>query len=73
MMEAARTSETSVENHFTWQNNPEDNSEHHTRHCENLKSHIFQHVILLPKETTQSLAAVDKLKGTLLFNACNKN
>jgi hypothetical protein len=28
MMEAVRTSETSVDNHFTWQYNPEDNSEH---------------------------------------------
>jgi hypothetical protein len=28
MMEAARTSETSVDNHFTRQYNPEDNSEH---------------------------------------------
>jgi hypothetical protein len=34
---------------------------------------IFQRVILLPKETTQSLAAVGKHKGTLLFNACNEN
>jgi hypothetical protein len=39
MMEAARTSETSVDNHFTRQYNPEDNSEHHTRRRENLKSH----------------------------------
>jgi hypothetical protein len=38
-MEAARTSETSVDNHFTRQYIPEDNSEHHTRHRENLKSH----------------------------------
>jgi hypothetical protein len=30
MMEAVRTSETSVDNHFTWQYIPEDNSEHHT-------------------------------------------
>jgi hypothetical protein len=29
MMEAARTSETSVDNHFTRQYNPEDSSEHH--------------------------------------------
>jgi hypothetical protein len=28
MMDAARTSETSVDNHFTGQYNPEDNSEH---------------------------------------------
>jgi hypothetical protein len=39
MMEAVHTSETSVDNHFTWQYNPEDSSEHHTRRCENLKSH----------------------------------
>jgi hypothetical protein len=38
MMEAVRTSETSVDNHFTRQYIPEDNSEHHTRHRENLKS-----------------------------------
>jgi hypothetical protein len=40
MTEAVRTSETSVDNHFTRQYNPEDNSEHHTRRRENLKSHI---------------------------------
>jgi hypothetical protein len=40
MMEAVRTSETLVDNYFTWQYIPEDNSEHHTRHRENLKSHI---------------------------------
>jgi hypothetical protein len=39
-MEAVRTSETSVDNQFTRQYNPEDSSEHHTRHRENLKSHI---------------------------------
>jgi hypothetical protein len=40
MMEAVRTSETSVDNHFTRQYNPEDSSEHHTRRRENLKSHV---------------------------------
>jgi hypothetical protein len=40
MMEAVRTSETSVENNFTRQYIPEDNSEHHTRRRENLKSQI---------------------------------
>jgi hypothetical protein len=30
MMEAVRTSETSVDNHFTRQYNPEDSSEHRT-------------------------------------------
>jgi hypothetical protein len=35
MMEAVRTSETSVDNHFTRQYNPEDSYEHHTRRREN--------------------------------------
>jgi hypothetical protein len=39
MMEAERTSETSVDNYFTLQYIPEDNSELHTRRRENLKSH----------------------------------
>jgi hypothetical protein len=39
MMEAVRTSETSVDNLFTRQYNPEDSSELHTRRRENLKSH----------------------------------
>jgi hypothetical protein len=39
MMEAVHTSETSVDNQFTRQYNPEDSSEHHTRRRENLKSH----------------------------------
>jgi hypothetical protein len=39
-MEAARTSETSVDNYFTRQYIPEDKSELHTRRRENLKSHI---------------------------------
>jgi hypothetical protein len=37
-MEAVRTSETSVDNYFTRQYLPEDNSEHHTGRRENLKS-----------------------------------
>jgi hypothetical protein len=39
MMEAVRTSETSIDNHFTRQYIPEGSSEHHTRRRENLKSH----------------------------------
>jgi hypothetical protein len=42
MMEAVRTSETSVDNNFTRQYNPEDSSEHHTRRRENLKSHTIK-------------------------------
>jgi hypothetical protein len=49
MMEAVRTSETSVDNHFTRQYIPEDNSEHHTRRRVNLKSHIISVVILSGK------------------------
>jgi hypothetical protein len=41
MMEAVRTSETSLDNHFTRQYIPEDNSEHHTHRRENLKSHML--------------------------------
>jgi hypothetical protein len=41
MMEALRTSETSVDNHFTRQYIPEHNSEHHTRRRENLISHSY--------------------------------
>jgi hypothetical protein len=40
MMEAVRTSETSVDNYFTRQYIPEDNSEHHTRRREKFKSHM---------------------------------
>jgi hypothetical protein len=40
MMEAVHTSETLVDNNFTRQYIPEDNSEHHTRRHENLKSHV---------------------------------
>jgi hypothetical protein len=43
MIEAVRTSETSVDNYFTRQYIPEDNSEHHTRRRENLKSHKENH------------------------------
>jgi hypothetical protein len=38
MMEAARASETSVDNYFTRQYIPEDSFELHTRRRENLKS-----------------------------------
>jgi type IV secretory pathway component VirB8 len=40
MMETLRTSETSVDNYFTWQYIPEDNSELHIRRRENMKSHM---------------------------------
>jgi hypothetical protein len=43
-MEAARTSETSVDNYFTRLYIPEDKSELHTRRRENLKSHNLDYV-----------------------------
>jgi hypothetical protein len=36
-----------VDNHFTWQYIPEDNSEHHTRRRENLKSR-YRNALLIP-------------------------
>jgi hypothetical protein len=45
MMEAVRTSETSVDNYFTRQYIPEDNSELHTRRRENFKSHKVYNTI----------------------------
>jgi hypothetical protein len=50
MMEAVRTSETSVDN-FTRQYIPEDNSEHHTRRRENFKSHKVTGIGDLLRET----------------------
>jgi hypothetical protein len=47
-MEAVRTSETSVDNYFTRQYIPEDNSEHHSRRRENLKSHTDQNCYAMP-------------------------
>jgi hypothetical protein len=58
MMEAVRTSETLVNNHFTRQYNPEDNSEHHTRSRENLKSHSAR--------TAWSFSNISVLQSVLL-------
>jgi hypothetical protein len=55
MMEAVRTSETSVDNHFTRQYIPEDNSEHHTRRRENFKSHTIGYWLPLRCGTVQSV------------------
>jgi hypothetical protein len=46
MMEAARTSETSVDNYFTRQYISEDKSELHIRRRENLKSHNYETVFI---------------------------
>jgi hypothetical protein len=55
MMEAERTSETSVDNYFTRQYNPEDSSEHHTRRRENLKSHNVYDFIFFDKRQLRYL------------------
>jgi hypothetical protein len=46
-MDAARTSETTVDNYFTRQYIPEDKSELHTRRRENLKSHIVARFVCM--------------------------
>jgi hypothetical protein len=45
-MSLARKAETSVDNHFTRQYIPEDNSEHHTLRRENLKSHDITRMLI---------------------------
>jgi hypothetical protein len=57
MMEAARTSETSVDSYFTQQYIPEDNSELHTCRRENLKYNVYSCVctavpLIIHKKTT---------------------
>jgi hypothetical protein len=47
MMEAARTSETSVDNYFTRQYTPEDKSELHSRRRENFKSNKKRLVVMI--------------------------
>jgi hypothetical protein len=71
MMGVVRTSETSVDNHFTRQYNPEDSSEHHNRRRENLKPHNW---LMLFEE----INTVDSEKHTKPINTkcmgidCNK-
>jgi hypothetical protein len=60
-MEAVRTSETSVDNHFTRQYNPEDSSEHHTRRRENLKSHIVKIVSKKCSDNVQTMILIRTL------------
>jgi hypothetical protein len=58
IIDAARTSETSVDNYFTRQYIPEDKSERHTRRRENLKSHRLSFVpaIWLRSAAAETLA-----------------
>jgi hypothetical protein len=70
MMEAARTSETSVDNYFTRQYIPEDKSELHTRRRENLKSHTSEVVIFRKKMLFQnsfhSVSSVPNIKSVVI-------
>jgi hypothetical protein len=66
MMEAARTSETSVDNHFTRQYNAEDSSEHHTRRRENLKSHIKTYCSILDIKAFNNFLNKKRLKHVFL-------
>jgi hypothetical protein len=58
MMEAARTSETSVDSYFTRQYTPEHNSELHTHRRENLKSDKITAVPLHPIEALEGRGAI---------------
>jgi hypothetical protein len=58
MMEAARTSETSVDNYFTRQYIPEDKSELHTRCRDNFKSHLILIILIVLDLLFVKLSAV---------------
>jgi hypothetical protein len=64
MMEAVRTSETSVDNYFTRQYIPEDNFELHTRRRENLKSHGLSY-IWVNMVLSQGMAHLSETPGSL--------
>jgi hypothetical protein len=84
MLEVARTSETLVDNYFTRQYIPEDNSELHTRRRENFKSHMvhdgltiisdvkvvshIQQEVLKRTTSLLSLYSSQKLKRPSLWN-----
>jgi hypothetical protein len=61
MSDAVRTFETSVDNHFTRQYNPEDSSERHTRRRENLKSHNWRRVLLFVAISCRKIQSVPKV------------
>jgi hypothetical protein len=70
MMEAVRTSETSVDNHFTRQYITEDNSEHHARRRENLKSHMknkfYKWISVFFRQTLSTVVIVCRLVDNAL-------
>jgi hypothetical protein len=60
MMEAARTSETSVDNHFTRQYNPEDSSEHHVR------KYVYCNLVGTENKKTTPMEVLNTHKNTHL-------
>jgi hypothetical protein len=58
MMEAVRTSETSVDNHFTRQYIPEDNSEHHDA-C----NVVYRLVVDVSAELSQNIFSMLKIRS----------
>jgi hypothetical protein len=65
MMEAARTSETSVDNHFTRQYNPEDSSE---RQCKCLQQMLKPHIGMLFSRKSRYFDAGGGGVGVLIFS-----
>jgi hypothetical protein len=66
-MEAVRTSETSVDNYFTQEYIPEDNSEHHTRRRDNLKSHKVMTYVLLNRQIHTTIGTTMLFQYTIIF------
>jgi hypothetical protein len=69
MMDAVRTSETSVDNYCTRQYIPEDNSELHTRLLENLKSHCVVETCSVVRFPSQSRVLSEHIfAGTYIYH-----
>jgi hypothetical protein len=66
-MEAARTSETSVDNHFTRQYNPEDSSEH----FENI-SNNFQAKKLSPLFQTYNMSPLASISNLIVYKTTKR-
>jgi hypothetical protein len=60
MMEAVRTSETSVENYFTWQYIPEDNSEELPYLFTYISSYMIQQIALAKLEREHCCPSSEK-------------
>jgi hypothetical protein len=65
MMEAVRTSETSVDNHFTRQYNPEDSSEHQIWRL------LIDPVPMLHEDNSLTWKEPDHMKEQIMYIACS--